>query len=95
MASERAHAQPSSSVRARTQTQLPQLLDLPGVAERLGTSERHVRRLVLERRIPYIKVGHFVRFDPADIGEWLDGARVAPAYHNPMPGVAAEAWQQR
>jgi hypothetical protein len=26
-----------------------------------------VRRLVAERRIPYVKVGRFVRFDPADV----------------------------
>ena len=37
---------------------------------------RHVRRLVAERRIPYIKVGHFVRFDPVEIVAWLDNARV-------------------
>lgn len=32
-----------------------QLMDIHGVAERLGVSERHVRRLVFERRIPFIK----------------------------------------
>jgi hypothetical protein len=34
--------------------QLPRLLDLAGVAEHLAVSERHVRRLVAERRIPYV-----------------------------------------
>lgn len=52
------------------------LLDIRAVAEHLATSERHVRRLVDEHRIPYLKVGHFVRFDPADLAEWLDACRV-------------------
>jgi hypothetical protein len=36
---------------------------------------RHVRRLVAERRIPYLKWGHLVRFDPVEIAAWLDAAR--------------------
>jgi hypothetical protein len=31
---------------------------------------------VHERRIPYLKVGHFVRFDPRDIDEVLRSSRV-------------------
>jgi excisionase family DNA binding protein len=45
----------------------PALIDLPAVAERLGVNERHVRRLVAERRIPFLKWGHLLRFDPAEI----------------------------
>ncbi len=55
---------------------LPALIDIHGIARRLGTSERHVRRLVAERRIPYLKVGGSVRFDEAEIKGWLDAARV-------------------
>lgn len=51
------------------------LLDLPAVAERLGVNERHVRRLVAERRIPYLKWGRLLRFDPDDLDGWLDRAR--------------------
>ncbi len=50
-------------------------MDLPAVAERLGVNQRHVHRLVAERRIPYLKWGHLLRFDPADIEAWLDRAR--------------------
>ena len=32
---------------------------------------RHIRRLVAERRIPYIKWGHLLRFDPDEIDQWL------------------------
>lgn len=49
------------------------------LAARLGTSTRHIRRLVAERRIPYVKVGRLVRFDPADIAAWIDGRRVLVA----------------
>jgi excisionase family DNA binding protein len=45
---------------------------------RLGVQVRHVRRLVAERRIPYIKWGHLLRFDPADIETWLDDACQPP-----------------
>lgn len=51
------------------------LIDLPAVAQRLGVNERHVRRLVAERRIPYLKWGHLLRFDPAEIESWLETAR--------------------
>ncbi len=60
---------------ARTSTHDRPLLDLPGVAARLNVNQRHVRRLVAERRIPYLKWGHLLRFDPAEIEAWLDRAR--------------------
>lgn len=54
------------------------LADVPAIAERLGVTVRHVRRLVLERRVPYYKVGRFVRFDLDEIDEWLDSQRRPP-----------------
>ena len=57
----------------------PQLIDISELAQRLATSQRHVRRLVDERRVPYLKIGHYVRFDPADIEAWLDQHRVSMA----------------
>jgi len=61
-----------------SQERLPRLLDIAGVAEHLGVTERHVRRLVAERRIPFIKWGHLLRFDPVEVASWLDGVRVPP-----------------
>ena len=52
------------------------LLDVDGVAEALGVTSRHIRRLVAERRIPFFKVGKFVRFDPGELNLWLDQQRV-------------------
>jgi excisionase family DNA binding protein len=62
-----------------SQEKLPRLLDIGGIAEHLGVTERHVRRLVAERRIPFVKWGHLLRFDPDEIASWLDGLRVPPA----------------
>ncbi|HXY42924.1 MAG TPA: helix-turn-helix domain-containing protein [Acidimicrobiales bacterium] len=58
--------------------ELPLLLDVAGLSARLGVTERHVRRLVAERRIPFVKVGKFVRFDPSAIAGWLERATVEP-----------------
>ena len=65
--------------------ELPQLLDIAAVAAHLGVTERHVRRLVAERRIPFIKWGHLLRFDPTEIATWLQNARV-PTGDDVAPG---------
>lgn len=57
---------------------LPHLLDIAGIADHLGVTERHVRRLIAERRIPYLRWGHRIRFDPDDVARWLEAARVPP-----------------
>jgi excisionase family DNA binding protein len=54
------------------------LLTITEVADALGVEVRHVRRLVHERRIPYIKWGHLLRFDPAEIAAWIDAYRQRP-----------------
>lgn len=53
----------------------PGLLDIDGAATRLGVPIRHLRRLVAERRIPYIKWGARLHFDPAEIDDWVDRHR--------------------
>lgn len=55
---------------------VPHLLTIRQLAEHLGVTECHVRRLVAERRIPFLKVGYFLRFDPADVNMWLQAWRV-------------------
>jgi excisionase family DNA binding protein len=55
------------------------LLNIGEVADTLGVDVRHVRRLVHERRIPYIKWGHLLRFDPAELEGWIDRHRRRPA----------------
>ncbi|MGO8873191.1 MAG: helix-turn-helix domain-containing protein [Acidimicrobiales bacterium] len=51
-------------------------LDVEGLAGWLGVEVVFVRRLVAERRIPFVKIGRFVRFDPEEIAAWIDGQRV-------------------
>ena len=58
---------------------IPQLLTIEQLAQRLGTTVRHVRRLVAERRVPYVKVGRLVRFDPEAVKSWLDASSTIPA----------------
>jgi len=65
-----------SAVRGEAK-RLPSLLDVEGVAEVLGVSVRYVRRLVAERRIPYVKWGRYLRFDPDELASWIDESRVA------------------
>jgi excisionase family DNA binding protein len=57
---------------------IPNLLNVEQLAAHLGVNVRHIRRLVHERRVPVIKWGHLVRFDPAEIKQWLDDKREPP-----------------
>jgi excisionase family DNA binding protein len=66
------------------------LMDLPALAERLGVNQRYVRRLVAERRVPFIKFGHLLRFDPSEIEAWLGTARV-PTERNAQPTTPDQA----
>jgi excisionase family DNA binding protein len=47
-------------------------LTLVDLANMLQITERHVRRLVAEKRIPFTKVGGRLRFNLARILEWLE-----------------------
>ena len=53
------------------------LIDVAGAASHLGCSERFIRRLVQERRIPFVKLGGTkVRFLATDLDRWVAGQRV-------------------
>lgn len=52
------------------------LLNVDEAAEHLTVTPRFVRTLVSERRVPFLKIGKFVRFDVRDLDAWLDGCRV-------------------
>jgi len=55
---------------------MDQLLTPQEAAERLGTSLRFVRRLVFQRRIPYVKVGRHVRIATSDLDAFIAAGRV-------------------
>ena len=56
--------------------ELDTLLSVEQAAERLGTSARFVRRLVLERRIAYVKLGRHVRISEHDLSNFVATGRV-------------------
>lgn len=45
----------------------PKLVDIATVARLLGVGERYVRRMLAERRVPIVKIGHYVRFDVDEV----------------------------
>jgi excisionase family DNA binding protein len=61
---------------ARQNATLPRLVDIQSVAGSLGVSVRQVRRWVAEGQIPFVRVGHLIRFDPDDLNEWINARRV-------------------
>jgi excisionase family DNA binding protein len=64
------------------------LLDTDEIAKVLCVTPRHIRRLVAERRIPFVKVGRFVRFEPGELDVWLDQQRVDVVRRGPrVPGA--------
>ncbi|MDQ2709301.1 MAG: helix-turn-helix domain-containing protein [Actinomycetota bacterium] len=51
-------------------------LTVAEAAEYLNTSERFVRRLIAERRIPFHHIGRHVRLAPADLDTFVLAGRV-------------------
>jgi excisionase family DNA binding protein len=54
------------------------LLTVDQAAERLSTKPRFIRRLIAERRIPYVKLGSHVRIDDRDVDAFISAGRVNP-----------------
>ena len=54
----------------------PQLLTIDQAAEYLGTGQRFVRRLISERRIPYVKLGRHVRLERCALDAFVAAGRV-------------------
>lgn len=55
------------------------LLTVDEVADRLGVSVAYVRRrLIFERRLPYIKLGSKVRIGERDLEEFIESKVVVP-----------------
>ena len=54
------------------------LLDYEAAAAYLGANPSFLRRLVLERRVRYYKIGKFVRFRAVDLDAFVNEGRVEP-----------------
>ena len=50
----------------------------------LNVTERYMRRLVTERRIPYFKVGRLLRFSADDLDAFLEACRIEPGAAHPL-----------
>ncbi len=63
---------------SRRKPEPPVLIDIVTLAARLGVTPRFIRRLIAERRILFLKIGKFIRFDPGEIDSWIDRQRINP-----------------
>jgi len=54
------------------------LLNKRQVADYLGLKVYTIDAWVSQHRIPYIKLGRLVRFDPDEINKWIEKQRVEP-----------------
>ena len=70
--------EPNDPDEPRTKNGRTALIDIKTVARMLAVSERYVRRLVFERRIEFVKIGHYVRFDPDAVNDWIEHRRQTP-----------------
>ena len=64
------------------------LLDVDAAAEYLSVTPRFIRRLVAERRVPFVKLGRHLRFDPSDLDRFIDAGRVDAVGSRFAPGGA-------
>ncbi len=61
-----------------TQPRFLELIDIETVARLLGVGERYVQRLVAERPIEVVKVGHYLRFDLEAVRKWVEARKRPP-----------------
>ena len=54
------------------------LLSIEEIAKRLGIAKNTLYDWCATRKIPYIKLGKFLRFDAVEIEAWLKTKRVTP-----------------
>jgi len=67
------------------------LIGFEEVAELTSMPESSIRKMVTAKRIPCVRLGKHVRFDPEDIEEWIERNKVGSgdavgATHNENDG---------
>ncbi|MGE5444052.1 MAG: hypothetical protein ACM3SR_05530 [Ignavibacteriales bacterium] len=56
-----------------------QLLDIHQLADKYPALKKWgIRWLVRNRRIPIVRIGRRIFFDPKDISDWLDANKIVP-----------------
>jgi excisionase family DNA binding protein len=68
---------PSANPALASTEPLPTLVDIQAVSISLGISMRQVRRFVADGQIPFLRIGHLIRFDARELNEWIDARRTA------------------
>ena len=53
-----------------------EILDKDGLAEYLNVESHWIYQKVSERKIPYFKMGKYLRFRKSQIDKWLDAQKV-------------------
>jgi excisionase family DNA binding protein len=71
------------------------LLDVRGAAAYLGVTEAFIRRIVVERRVRYYKVGKFVRFRASDLDAMIEAGCVEPTSESSARLVRREPTHRR
>ena len=51
------------------------LMTIADLAEKMRLTESTIRKYVLEKSVPYIKIGAAVRFRPTEIEQWMDAKK--------------------
>jgi len=54
----------------------PRRLRVPEAALYVGVTDRYIRRLIAERRVPFTKLGHLVLLDREDLDALIAKSRV-------------------
>ena len=54
------------------------LFDIHEASRRLNLATKTIYKMVSQRRIPYVKVGGALKFDPVRLQEWIKDQSVMP-----------------
>jgi len=61
-----------------TELNIRRLVDIRVVASQLNVAPDTIYTMVSQRRIPFVKVGRLLKFDPKAINEWIVKNSVMP-----------------
>jgi excisionase family DNA binding protein len=70
-------------VAAKSTTNVPKLIDVKTLSERIGVKVKTIYAWVHEGHIPCRKLRHLVRFDEEEITKWLEGKEYTKHEGNP------------
>jgi excisionase family DNA binding protein len=64
---------------------MEQLIDIAELERRTAIKQATLRKQVLQRKIPFVKIGRLVRFDLSEIEAWIKERKV-PVLKEAEPG---------